>query len=255
MTCRACRHKDRPAIERMILDRVEFRTIARHFGIATTIVWRHRHHHMKDAFRRLAQRLEGADAYNAQSVSERLMTLNLLNMSLLSKAVAKNNIAAAVGASRQLRENLQFEQELLSEGALSRDVRIEVVYGDKYGPTLNDGKPCPTCKRVYNMQEVEQQYTMAIERTLGLAPLDGEAELHAVEQCETDVHASLEERIGAYRIERQPSQPEPQVIEAHIVPQPPPRPQRQPARLARQPRALLSVGAEQPFVINKDTRL
>jgi hypothetical protein len=89
MTCRVCRHKDRPAIERMILDREEYRVIGKRFGIAKSIVHRHRKHHMADAFRRLATRMEAADAYNSATVAERLQTLNALNMSLLGKALAR----------------------------------------------------------------------------------------------------------------------------------------------------------------------
>jgi hypothetical protein len=206
----------------MILDKIEFRKIARHFRIATSIVWRHRHYHMKDAFRRLAQRLEGADCYNSASVAERLMTLNLFNLSLLSKAIAKDNISAAVKASNALRANLEFESELLGQlkGVQQNEVILSVVYENS-------------------------------DPRLAAEIVPRSAEPQRVEQSGTTVQAGVQERIGGYRIERETSK----IIEAEVVPQPLPRPQRQPARLARQPRALLSVGAEQPFTLNLDTKL
>jgi hypothetical protein len=205
----------------MILDKIEFRKIARHFRIATSIVWRHRHYHMKDAFRRLAQRMQGADCYNSASVAERLMTLNLFNLSLLSKAIAKDNISAAVKASNALRANLEFESELLGQlKGGPNEVTINVVY-ENSDPRL------------------------AAE----IAPKS--AEPQRVEQSGTTVQAGVRETIGGYRIERETTK----IIEAEVVPQPPRPPQRQPSRLARQPRGLLSVGTEQPFTLNLDTKL
>jgi hypothetical protein len=174
MTCRVCRHKDRPAIERLILDRVEFRTIGRRFNLAKSIIHRHRKHHMADALRRLAQRMEAADAYNSASVAERLQTLNVLNMSLLGKALARENLGAAVRASTQLRENLQFEVDIKEAQFAGSEVRLNVVYGQKSNPEL-DGKECPTCGHLINLREKQNEYNRAIKRALGLLD-DGDAE-------------------------------------------------------------------------------
>ncbi len=112
--CGVCAHPKREEINRALLAEEPYRNIAERFGTSTTALHRHKKGHMPA---HLAKAQEAAEVVQADSLLDRLLSLNAETMAILKEARAgriKDN-ELALRAIARAEKQLELQGKLLGE--------------------------------------------------------------------------------------------------------------------------------------------
>ena len=99
-TCTICTHKDRDAIDKALVAREPFRTIADRFGVTKTSLIRHSDDHIPAA---LVKAQAATDAANADNLLAQVVDLRDKALGILGKAEESNDLRTAIAAIREAR--------------------------------------------------------------------------------------------------------------------------------------------------------
>ena len=107
-SCLVCKHKDRAAIEKALLDGETLRNITNEFGPSPATLFRHKPHMARAMARASAKR----DEELGGSLLDKLARIELNLERLARVAEANGQLGGAVGALREFRETLRMVAEI-----------------------------------------------------------------------------------------------------------------------------------------------
>lgn len=113
--CTVCGHQERPEIDRALVDRATFRTIADRFGLSETALKRHRKDHLPG---HVAMAKEAAHVADADDLLTQLRELRNRAISILQKAERAGDYRTARSGIREARGCIETLMEV--EGELDR---------------------------------------------------------------------------------------------------------------------------------------
>lgn len=110
-TCTLCNHKERDAIDLVLLEGQPYRRIATQFNVSEAAVRRHRDHLPGT----LIRAHEAAEVAHADNLLEQVRALQTRALSILDRADAAGDLRTALSAIREARGNLELLAKLLGE--------------------------------------------------------------------------------------------------------------------------------------------
>ena len=139
--CTICTHPERVAIDKALIAGEPYRNIAERFGTSATALTRHKSEHLSDTLVKATAAKETADAddllADIRMLRARADRLYTLSEGLLGKALAANNLNAAVGAIRAAiaanqdgRANIELLGELA--GKLERRAQVNIIMSPQW---------------------------------------------------------------------------------------------------------------------------
>ena len=122
--CRVCDHEQRDEIEReMIAGRSSLAKLARDFGVGESNLWRHQ---KKCIASTLASEQETRELGRGRDLHQQLLKLSKRAERLADIAEAKNNLAAAVSAVRELGRLIAIEAQFYPPPTLGKIPLTEI---------------------------------------------------------------------------------------------------------------------------------
>ena len=143
--CTICRHQKRAEIDHALLNGESLRTLAARTGTSSTALHRHRKSHIAAG---MVSSKQVADEVSADTLWDRLKTLNRETSAILSEARASGNQVIALQAIARAEKQLELEARLLGE--LSESTRIAV------GVTVETPQKYPYDLSLLSGEELEQ---------------------------------------------------------------------------------------------------
>ncbi len=110
--CTICRHKQRAEIDKALVARQPFRTIADRFGVSKTALIRHHDDHVPAA---LVRAQEATEAAQADNLLAQVVDLRGRAIGILDTAVATDDLRVALGAIREARGCLELLGKLAGQ--------------------------------------------------------------------------------------------------------------------------------------------
>ena len=143
--CTVCRHEKREEIDRALLAGEPVRTIARRTGASATALCRHRKQHIPTT---LVKAKQAVDELQANTLWERLKSINRETVAILAEARESHNHAIALQAIARVERQVELEARLLGE--LSDSTKIAV------GIDVTTPQPEPYDLHLLSSEELEQ---------------------------------------------------------------------------------------------------
>ncbi len=110
--CTVCTHKKRTAIDKALVARQPFRTIADRFGVSKSALIRHSDDHIPAA---LVKAQEATEAAQADNLLAQVTDLRDRAIGILDTAVATDDLRVALGAIREARGCLELLGKLAGQ--------------------------------------------------------------------------------------------------------------------------------------------
>ncbi len=120
--CTICTHKGRAKIDRALVVRERFRTIADQFGVSKTALLRHHDDHLPAA---LVKAQDATEAAQADALLAQVVDLRDKALDVLDTAQGSEDLRAAIGAIREARGCVELLAKLA--GQLKDAPTINVV--------------------------------------------------------------------------------------------------------------------------------
>ena len=111
-TCTICRHAKRDAIDRALIERHPFRSIADQYAVSKSALIRHHDDHIPAG---LAKARNATEVANADDLLAQVRDLRDRALGILQKAESTDNLRAAVAAIREARGCLELLARLAGE--------------------------------------------------------------------------------------------------------------------------------------------
>jgi uncharacterized protein YerC len=111
-TCTVCPHPERTEIDRALLAGEPYRNIAKRYGTSSTALFRHKH---QDIPATLVKAKQAADEVQAETLFERLRTINRETVEVLREARESGSPSIALAAINRVERQLELEARLLGQ--------------------------------------------------------------------------------------------------------------------------------------------
>ena len=111
-TCTVCTHAKRSQVEQALVSGESYRDIARRFGVSKDALARHRSEHLP---RELAKATEAAEIARADTLLERLLSLNCETLLILAEARKGKDNYLALQAIARAEKQLELQAKLIGE--------------------------------------------------------------------------------------------------------------------------------------------
>jgi hypothetical protein len=144
--CTVCRHEKREEIDQALLAGEPLRTLAARTGTSSTALHRHRRSHIAAE---MVHAKHVADELHAETLWDRLKTVNRETAAILAEARESRNHVIALAAISRVEKQVELEARLLGE--LSESARIAVGINVSAPP-----QPPPYDLSLLTDQELEQ---------------------------------------------------------------------------------------------------
>lgn len=128
--CTICRHEKRSEIDEALLAGAAYRTIASRFAASPAAVFRHGKDHLPKA---LVRAKEAAEDVQAETLFERLRSLNRDTAEILREARGSQNHALALQAIGRIEKQIELEARLLGEMDTSTKLAVGITLGGGAG--------------------------------------------------------------------------------------------------------------------------
>ncbi len=110
--CTVCTHKSRPKIDKALVERERFRTIADQFGVSKTALLRHHDDHLPAA---LVKAQDATEAAQADALLAQVVDLRDKALDVLDTAQGSEDLRAAIGAIREARGCVELLAKLAGQ--------------------------------------------------------------------------------------------------------------------------------------------
>ncbi len=110
--CTICTHKSRAKIDKALVERERFRTIADQFGVSKTALLRHHDDHLPAA---LVKAQDAAEAAQADALLAQVVDLRDKALDVLDTAQGSEDLRAAIGAIREARGCVELLAKLAGQ--------------------------------------------------------------------------------------------------------------------------------------------
>ncbi len=110
--CTICTHKSRAKVEKALVERQRFRTIADQFGVSKTALIRHHDDHLPAA---LVQAQAAAEAAQADALLTQVVDLRDKALDVLDTAQGSADLRSALGAIREARGCVELLAKLAGQ--------------------------------------------------------------------------------------------------------------------------------------------
>ena len=121
-TCTICTHEERAAIDSALLSEEALRNIAQRFGTSPTALHRHKDKHIPP---HLARASNAAEVVQADSLLDKLQSLNTETMLILREAREGDDNELALKAIARAEKQLELQAKLLGE--LNEGVTVNIL--------------------------------------------------------------------------------------------------------------------------------
>jgi hypothetical protein len=128
--CTICRHAKRQEIDTALLAGQAYRTIANRFAASPAAVFRHGKDHLPKA---LVKAKATAEVVKAETLFERLRSLNRDTADILREARESQNHVIALQAIGRAEKQLELEARLLGELDTQAKISLGINIGDRPG--------------------------------------------------------------------------------------------------------------------------
>ncbi len=125
--CTICTHDERAAVERALIERQPFRTIAGQFGVSKSALVRHSDDHLPAE---LLKAKDAADVANADALLAQVCDLRDKALGVLTKAEDSKDLRCAVAAIREARGCVELLAKLA--GQISDAPVVNVFVSDEW---------------------------------------------------------------------------------------------------------------------------
>ena len=143
--CTICRHEEREEIDQALLGGEPLRTLAARTGTSSTALHRHRRSHIAAE---LVHAKHVAEELHAETLWDRLKTVNRETAAILAEARESRNHVIALAAISRVEKQVELEARLLGE--LSDSTKIAV------GIDVHTPQPEPYDLHLLSSEELEQ---------------------------------------------------------------------------------------------------
>lgn len=113
--CSICKHERRPEIDKALLTEQPLRTVAQQFETSATALFRHKRDHLSAALVKAKQKKEAKEEVQAESLFDRLKSINRETLEILQEARESKNLPVALMAINRIEKQLELEARLLGE--------------------------------------------------------------------------------------------------------------------------------------------
>lgn len=111
-TCTICKHPEREAIDRALIDGGAFRNIAQRFRVSATALFRHKADHLPATMLKAA---EAEDVAHALDVVKQLKAINQAAQAILADARKAGDGELALKAIDRIQKQIELQAKLLGE--------------------------------------------------------------------------------------------------------------------------------------------
>ena len=145
-SCSVCRHPDRDAIDRALIEGQPYRDIAGQYSVSKSGVERHGRNHLPAT---LTNAAEAEEVARADDLLSQLRALQGRALGILEKAESSGDYRAALSAIREARGCLELLAKLAGELQSGTDLRVVVApdWIHLRGQVLESLRPFPEAKR------------------------------------------------------------------------------------------------------------
>ena len=113
--CSICKHERRPEIDKALLAEQPLRTVAQQFETSATALFRHKRDHLSAALVKAKRKKEAKEEVQAESLFDRLKSINRETLEILTEARESKNLPVALMAINRIEKQLELEARLLGE--------------------------------------------------------------------------------------------------------------------------------------------
>ena len=118
MTCKVCRHKEKEAIDRLIVNGEPLRSIARQYGVSGASLGRHKEKCLVEKLKAVKQQ----ENLNSEKLIRQIEHLQTKALNILAIAEKCGDLRTALQAIREARGNLELANKLMIESELEARV-------------------------------------------------------------------------------------------------------------------------------------
>ena len=174
-SCTVCQHVYREEIDTLLVSHAPVRSIARQFGLIETSLRRHATAHLS---RELARAAEGRDLERAETLLDRVESLEGELLAVLEQARDGGDPRIVLAAVRELRANFELVARLKGELLTGASVAIFIRFGVRDEAELSDLVEAGRRTRAQERSStftIEQCHDEAMELLLACLPRMGPA--------------------------------------------------------------------------------